>query len=111
METTTAGRVADYFINFSHEVGDPISNLKLQKLLYYAQAWHLALYDSSLFPERIQAWVHGPAVPPVYRRFKEWAWKPISDNPQSPKFPVRIGNHLNQVMRGYRISTRAPHAS
>lgn len=32
-------------IAFSHEHGDPLSNLKLQKLLYYAQAWHWAIYD------------------------------------------------------------------
>lgn len=102
METTTpASRVADYFIHFSHEVGDPISNLKLQKLLYYAQAWHLALYSSPLFRERIEAWVHGPAIPLVYRQFKGWAWQPISENPAPPRFPEPVRAHLDKVMRSY----------
>lgn len=66
MAELAAKRVADYIIAFAHEHGDPVSNLKLQKLLYYAQAWHLALHDNPLFDERIEASVHGPAVPPVY---------------------------------------------
>jgi uncharacterized phage-associated protein len=101
MAETTAKLVADYFINFSHDVGDPISNLKLQKLLYYAQAWHLALYDRALFGERIEAWVHGPAVPPVYGIFKGWAWQPISDASGVPAFSGPIKKHLDQVMRQY----------
>ena len=101
MPETTARLVADYFINFSHEVGDPISNLKLQKLLYYAQAWYLALYNKALFGDRIEAWVHGPAVPPVYGAFKEWAWQPISDAPAAPALSAEVKKHLNQVMRQY----------
>ena len=101
MPETTAKLVTDYFIHFSHDVGDPISNLKLQKLLYYAQAWYLAFYGSTLFKERIEAWVHGPAVPPVYGQFKEWAWQPIAKNPALPKFHVPISKHLHDVMRKY----------
>lgn len=101
MEMKTANRIADYFIGFSHDVGDPISNLKLQKLLYYAQAWHLALYDSPLFSEKIEAWVHGPAVPEVYRRFKGWAWQPIGESPSKPRLSVRAENHVHEVMRKY----------
>lgn len=101
MPETTAKLVADYFIHFSHGVGDPISNLKLQKLLYYAQAWRLALHGNALFPERIEAWVHGPAVPPVYGQFKGWAWQPITGNPVSPKFSAALNTHLHQVMRQY----------
>ena len=37
-----------------------MSNLKIQKLVYYAQAWFLALYDEFLFEDDIQAWVHEP---------------------------------------------------
>lgn len=63
---------------------DPISNLKLQKLLYYAQGFHLALYDETLFPERIQAWDHGPVVPEVYRHFKCYGSEPIPDEHMDP---------------------------
>ncbi|GLZ39260.1 type II toxin-antitoxin system antitoxin SocA domain-containing protein [Actinokineospora sp. NBRC 105648] len=46
----------------------PESPMKLQKLLYYAQGWHLGLFGEPLFPDRIEAWTAGPVVPEVYRR-------------------------------------------
>jgi uncharacterized phage-associated protein len=101
----TAQEVADYLIAFSHEHGDPVSNLKLQKLLYYAQAWHLAIHDAPLFSEPLEAWVHGPVVPSVYRRYKDWAWKPIEDNPKPPAFDGPTREHLAEVMRVYGTMT------
>ena len=50
---------------------DFISNLKLQKLLYYAQGMHLALYEEPLFPEAITAWQYGPVVESVYQKYKD----------------------------------------
>lgn len=97
----SARQVADYLIRFSQNHGDPISNLKLQKLLYYAQAWHLALHNKPLFEEDIQAWVHGPAVHSVYRTFKTYAWKPIDKNPQEPDIPKSVKHHLDEVMEVY----------
>jgi uncharacterized phage-associated protein len=53
--------VAKYFVSLvDEEAGDSISNLKLQKLLYYAQGAHLALHNTPLFPEAIEAWTRGP---------------------------------------------------
>jgi uncharacterized phage-associated protein len=54
------------------EVGDLMSNLKLQKLVYYAQGFHLALFDTPLFDEDIEAWAHGPVVPDLYHGFKQY---------------------------------------
>jgi uncharacterized phage-associated protein len=51
----SAQDVADYIIWSSHEAGSFISNLKLQKLLVYVQAWHLAVFGRPLFPEKFQA--------------------------------------------------------
>ncbi|MBE9237290.1 SocA family protein [Anabaena aphanizomenioides LEGE 00250] len=65
--------VAKYFLaQTNEEAGDLMSNLKLQKLLYYAQGFHLALYDEPLFPESIEAWTYGPVVPEVYRAYKKY---------------------------------------
>ena len=50
-------------------MGDIISHLKLQKLLYYCQGFYLAIYDKPLFPERIEHWAHGPVVPDVYHKY------------------------------------------
>lgn len=66
-----ASKVAKYFLSkVEEEVGDGISNLKLQKLVYYAQAFHLAMHGTPLFPEPVEAWEHGPVVPDLYREYK-----------------------------------------
>lgn len=65
--------VAKYFLSLADEdAGDLISNLKLQKLVYYAQGFHLAIYDEPLFKEPIEAWTHGPVVPDLYHAYKEY---------------------------------------
>lgn len=56
--------VANYFLVLvDREAGDSITQLKLQKLIYFAQGIHLALFDKVLFEEEIKAWKHGPVVP------------------------------------------------
>lgn len=47
----SANKVADYFISRSREYGDYLTNLKLQKLLYYSQGWYLGLTGKPLFPD------------------------------------------------------------
>ena len=54
------------------EVGDTISNLKLQKLLYYMQGYHLAFFDTPLFCDEIVAWQYGPVVPEVYDFYENY---------------------------------------
>jgi uncharacterized phage-associated protein len=49
-----------------------ISTIKLQKLVYYSQAWSLAWDDAPLFPEEIEAWANGPVVPVLYARHRGW---------------------------------------
>lgn len=44
--------------------------MKLQKLMYYCQAWSLVWDEKPLFPEDIQAWAQGPAIPALYERHK-----------------------------------------
>jgi uncharacterized phage-associated protein len=70
--------VAKYFVSLVDEdAGDSISNLKVQKLLYYAQGFHLAVYGKPLFSEAIKAWAHGPVVPQVYHIYKDCGYRPI----------------------------------
>jgi uncharacterized phage-associated protein len=69
----SALNVAKYFLRcVDREAGDTISVLKLQKLLYYAQAWSLVLRNQPLFWENIQAWSHGPMVCDVWDYYKEY---------------------------------------
>jgi uncharacterized phage-associated protein len=65
--------VAKYFLALSNDdAGDLISNLKLQKLLYYAQGVHLAVNDAPLFKDDIEAWTQGPVVIAVYRTYNDY---------------------------------------
>jgi uncharacterized phage-associated protein len=67
----SAHDVARYFLSLADEdAGDAITNMKLQKLAYYAQGFHLAMYGEPLFPEAIEAWPHGPVVPDLYHAYK-----------------------------------------
>lgn len=59
------------------ETGDSITNLKLQKLVYYAQAWSLALRGRPLFDDEIKAWQHGPVVPELWHRFRDYSYNAI----------------------------------
>ena len=65
------------------EHGDTISNLKLQKMLYYMQGFHLAFFGTPLFEEEIKAWQYGPVVPSVYEEYKRYESKAI-DLPEGP---------------------------
>lgn len=49
----------------------PMTAMKLQKLVYYSQAWHLVWDEVPLFSERIEAWDNGPVVPDLYRRHRQ----------------------------------------
>lgn len=44
----------------------PMTAMKLQKLVYYTQAWSLVWDEKPLFPEKIRAWVNGPVVPELF---------------------------------------------
>lgn len=54
------------------ENADCLCHMRLQKLLYYVQGWHLAAVGVPLFPERIEAWRYGPVVKSLYPTFKEF---------------------------------------
>jgi len=56
----------------------PMTAMKLQKLVYYSQAWSLVWDEEPLFPERIEAWANGPVVFELYNRhrgtFRVFQW-------------------------------------
>lgn len=112
-------QVAHAFVAFCDEHGDLITNLKLQKLLYYAQGWHLGLYGAPLFREPLQAWIRGPVVPVVYDEFKRFGSKPIQLEGLPPweAFPPRLAEHVKDIWESHgslsaydleRLSHREP---
>ncbi|MDP3764471.1 MAG: DUF4065 domain-containing protein [bacterium] len=99
-----AQKIADYFLWKASNEKKAITNKKLQKLLYYAQAWSLVLRDKKLFNEKIEAWVHGPAVRDVYFEYKNFGFGPIVKNVSSEDIAMisqEIKNFLDQVWSVY----------
>lgn len=69
---------ADLILGFGRKRnGDPITQLDVQKLLYFAQGFHLALCGEPLFDEDMYAWRHGPVLKSLRGRFRFFKDKPI----------------------------------
>ncbi len=69
--------VARYIINYSNQEKYGISNLRLQKLLYFVQAYYLISSGNPCFGDCIEAWDFGPVVPVVYHEFKRFGGSSI----------------------------------
>lgn len=84
----TAKNVANYFLMLSQPgVGDYMSNLRLQKLIYYAQGFHLASYNAPLFSEPILAWAYGPIIENLYFEYKKYK-SGVIPQPINPDFSM-----------------------
>lgn len=63
--------IAEWFVRKFQELQDSITNLKLQKLLYYAQGIALGRYNCKIFSDPIEAWEHGPVIREIYNKYKK----------------------------------------
>ena len=100
----SAQDVANYFLSLpDEEAGDLISNLKLQKLCYYAQGFYLAFFNRLLFDDQIEAWQHGPVVKKLYHKYKEhgnMGIPPIKKLNFS-EYPKRVYELLDEIYKVY----------
>ncbi|CVI68039.1 Panacea domain-containing protein [Alistipes sp. CHKCI003] len=71
-----------------YDGGELMSNMKLQKMLYYQQGYHLAAFGTPLFSEEVEAWMYGPVVPCVYEHFKKFGAGGIIPETQTPTLLV-----------------------
>jgi len=96
----SALKISEYILSLSNpDEGDIISNLKLQKLLYYAQGLYLALNDKPLFSEDIYAWKLGPVVKEVYHKYKgyEANYIPPPEDIDFGSYEEEIKDFLNEI--------------
>lgn len=95
--------IAEFFIQIANSREDDLmTNLKLNKLLYYAQGVFLARTGKPLFSNRIEAWKHGPVIPEVYQKYKVCGKNPISPSEKDidrSKFDDQEWETLLDVMR------------
>lgn len=104
--------VAYLFLKWAYRDGEIVSNLKMQKLLYYAQAWHLVFFNNKpLFCEDIEAWALGPVIPEAYREFKSFGHGPLeyelADDLEAPFSKAQL-NYLEECYTSF--VSHSPHA-
>lgn len=78
----TALQLAEYTIRRASDKGVPITNLKLQKTLYYVQGYSLRVMETPAFDETVCHWQYGPVVPIVYFAYSTNGADPLSVNEQ-----------------------------
>lgn len=96
--------IAEYFILKNKTDKKGLTNKKLQKLLYYAQAWSLVLNNKPIFDDKIEAWVHGPAIPLIYSTFKSFGFKDIDmkfDEKELSSIDEKDKKILDEIWRVY----------
>lgn len=97
--------IANFFLQIvDRESGSTITPLKLQKILYYAQGYHLAMFNKELFNEEFQAWAHGPANPDIYNLYKHYGFSAI-DKPDGsiPTLDKALIDFLYEIWNTYGI--------
>lgn len=100
-------QVANIYIKIANsEKEGTITNLKLNKLLYYAQGWSLARLGRPLFAEDILAWQWGPIVPSVYRTFSVCGKDPIASASELANETEITGDDLQLLLDVYRYYGR-----
>ncbi|PRY46965.1 putative phage-associated protein [Spirosoma oryzae] len=103
---TTARDVAEYILQLADsEVSDnDVTNLKLQKLVYYVQGFHLAMFDKTVFSDPIAPWQYGPVVSELYHTYKENGGsviKPTAEYTPTEAFSEEQENLIKEVFNVY----------
>lgn len=95
----SASQIANYFSFKSQSDEELPSNLKLQKLVYYAQGLHIVCYGHPLYKEKIKAWKYGPVVPDLYHAYKRYGASgvPPEDNFSPESIDLDTREFLNEI--------------
>lgn len=103
----SAYEIANYLVYLTSDVFDDLSNMKINKLLYYAQGHCLKETGKPLFGDPIEAWAHGPIVNDVYQRYKSYGDSPISNYDKNllDRVTEQEKDLLMKVARQYGVYT------
>ena len=103
----SAQDIANYFVELASKAEEnDLTNLKLQKLLYFAQGKYLAKFKKPLFDEPIEAWELGPVVRSIYNTYKYCGPYPITvfdKNIKRANLPEDIKKFLNEIWDEYGV--------
>jgi len=88
--------LADILLSF-----ESITHKKLQKLCYYVQVWHLAIYNKPLVNEKFEAWVHGPVSRSLYHKYKNYGWQKIPSKDLDKPYEDNQIDFINYIYEMY----------
>lgn len=98
--------VAKYVIDKCFRDGKPVTNLRLQKLLYFIQGYSYCRKDTAMFKEDMEAWQYGPVVPEVYFTYNGYSGAPIRreyDDITISEQDKNIINRVVNVLTNYKV--------
>lgn len=99
---STASRVAEYIIHEAQKREKPVTNIKLQKLLYFTQGVYLAKYNKLAFEDNIIAWKYGPVVKDIYYKYSLYGAEPIIIvEKYDSKISLMLINVINIVLESF----------
>ena len=78
-----AASIANEFLDLSDQAERKLTQIEIQKLVYFAHGWNLALTDKPLIGEFIEAWRYGPVVRTLYDAFRKFGSEPITEKATS----------------------------
>lgn len=105
--------IANLILDEGHRNGRPVTNLALQKLLYFAHAIYLIERKKPLVSGHFEAWQYGPVHPTVYQAFKSAGDQPVTFRAAStdvmngerktlpPLTDTEVVQHVSRVMMFY----------
>lgn len=99
---STAAKVAEYIIHEAQKREKPVTNIKLQKLLYFTQGVYLAKYNKLAFEDNIIAWKYGPVVKDIYYKYSLYEAEPIiTVKKYDSKISLMLTNAIDIVLESF----------
>jgi len=109
--------VANFILDEASRLQKPITNLVLNKLIYFCHGWHLALLGTPLQRETFEAWQYGPVLRSVYSEFRESRTHPVQHKAKTldlstgqmvdiePKIDIETATFLREILKSYIFLT------
>ena len=102
----SAMEIAEYAVSRRYRHDTPISNLQLQKILYFLQVIHASETGELLFADQFEAWPYGPVIRDVYVEFSDCGGFPIKR-----EFDTEINDSIRPFLDAGTCSPRNPHGN
>ena len=98
----TAAKVAEYIIYEAQKRKNPVTNTKLQKLLYFVQGSYLAKHNKKAFEDNIIAWEYGSVVKDIYYKYSLYGAEPIIVvDKLNSKISIMLSEIINIVLEAF----------